>query len=42
MPYLERTMDYKGEDHYEETNSVSIMMAEIIANAFEEALSKLQ
>jgi hypothetical protein len=42
IPYIETVTDENGENHYEETNSVSIMMAEIIANAFEEALSKLQ
>ena len=35
MPYLERITDYKGEDHYEETNSLSPHTAELIAAAVE-------
>jgi len=41
MPYLEKIMDYKGENHYEETNSVGPMCAEKIAEAFEETVEKL-
>ena len=40
-PYLERTMDYKNEDHYEETNSLGPECAEKIAEAFEAAVSIL-
>lgn len=38
LPYLERTMDDKGEDHYEETNSIGIECANVIAETFEENL----
>lgn len=41
-PYLERTMDYKGEDHYEETNSVGPACAGAMAEAFEKAMQLLQ
>ena len=34
-PYLEKTMDYKGENHYEETNSVGPSCAQSIADTFE-------
>lgn len=34
-PYLEMTMDYKGENHYEETNSTGLKCACIIADTFE-------
>ena len=40
-PYLERTIDYKGEDHYEETNSVGPACAQTIADAFEAAAGRL-
>ena len=39
-PYFEKTMDYKGENHYEETNSVSIHCAHVIADAFETLLGE--
>jgi hypothetical protein len=42
LPYLERIRDYKGEDHYEETNSVGPMAADVIARAFTEAAEKLK
>ncbi len=38
-PYLERIRDAKGEDHYEETNSVGPACAEVIAAAFESLLA---
>lgn len=38
MPYLEKTMDYKGENHYEETNSVGPSCADAVASAFRSAL----
>ena len=41
MPYLERTMDYKGEDHYEETNSIGPECAGAVADAFAEAVKAL-
>ncbi len=41
-PYLDRITDYKGEDHYEETNSVGPECATRIAAAFEAALLALQ
>lgn len=40
-PYLQRTMDAKGEDHYEETNSVGPACAPAIASAFEAAFGEL-
>lgn len=40
-PYLSKTMDYKGENHYEETNSVGPACAGAIAGAFEAAVGKL-
>ena len=40
-PYLARTNDYKGEDHYEETNSVGPACAQAIADAFEAAVKAL-
>ena len=40
MPYLETVTDSKGENHYEETNSVGIQVAEIIASSFEKALQQ--
>lgn len=41
-PYIERTHDYKGEDHYEETNSVGPACAQCIADAFEQAVKNLK
>lgn len=41
LPYLEKTMDYKGENHYEETNSVGPECANVIAEAFEAAAKAL-
>ena len=41
-PYLEKTMDYKGENHYEETNSEGPDCASCIAKAFEDVLTALQ
>lgn len=41
LPYIERTMDHKGEDHYEETNSVGPQCAPIIAETFEKAVKKI-
>lgn len=40
-PYLAKTMDYKGENHYEETNSVGPACAGAIADAFEAAVKLL-
>lgn len=40
-PYFDKTMDHKGENHYEETNSVGIHTAHRIAEAFEETLKAL-
>ncbi len=37
-PYFERTLDRRGEDHYEETNSVGPACAGCVADAFGEAL----
>ena len=42
LPYLEKTMDYKGENHYEETNSVGPACAAVIADTFSEVLQTLQ
>lgn len=41
-PYLQRTIDYKNEDHYEETNSVGPECARKIAAAFETAVKNLK
>lgn len=41
-PYIERTQDSLGEDHYEETNSVGPMCAGAIAQAFEKAMQKTE
>ena len=41
QPYLARTMDKRGEDHYEETNSVGPECAARIAEAFDAALEAL-
>jgi len=40
-PYIERTKDKFGEDHYEETNSVGPECAGAIAQAFEKAIAEL-
>ncbi|MBP3704833.1 MAG: hypothetical protein J6I98_04780, partial [Clostridia bacterium] len=40
-PYLEKTMDYKGENHYEETNSVGPECALAVAEAFRAAMELL-
>lgn len=40
-PYLEKTMDYKGENHYEETNSVGPETANVIAEVFEKLCAVL-
>ncbi|MBQ3078729.1 MAG: hypothetical protein IJC48_01845 [Clostridia bacterium] len=42
LPYVERTVDFKGENHYEETNSVGPECAGCIANAFRDALEGLK
>lgn len=42
LPYIERTRDSRGEDHYEETNSVGPECAPRIAEAFENALKNLK
>ncbi len=42
LPYIERAHDGRGEDHYEETNSVGPECAVKIAEAFENALKKLK
>lgn len=42
MPYIERTMDYKGEDHYEETNSIGKECANVIAETFETLVKSLR
>jgi len=42
LPYLERIHDYKGENHYEETNSVGPAAADAIARAFTQAAEKLK
>ena len=41
-PYFEKTIDYKDENHYEETNSVGPDCAHKIAENFEQALKKAQ
>jgi hypothetical protein len=41
LPYLERIEDEKGEDHYEETNSVGPGCAVSVAEAFARALALL-
>ena len=40
-PYLSRTMDKRGEDHYEETNSVGPDCAACLAEAFAQAAERL-
>lgn len=42
LPYLDSTMDHKGENHYEETNSIGPQCASMIAAAFEAAVEALQ
>ena len=42
LPYIEKTMDYRGENHYEETNSVGPLCAQCVADAFNNALSDLK
>ena len=41
MPYLEKTMDYKGENHYEETNSIGLECANVIADTFETVVKEV-
>ena len=41
LPYIETVEDDNGENHYEETNSVGIKTAGIIASAFEKTLKQL-
>lgn len=41
LPYLDRIQDEKGEDHYEETNSVGPGCAGAVAEAFEKALKAI-
>lgn len=41
LPYLERFVDYKEEDHYEETNSVGPGCAQALADAFAAAAAQL-
>ena len=42
LPYLERITDYKGEDHYEETNSIGPECAGLIADTFEAVMKALR
>ena len=42
LPYIERATDGRGEDHYEETNSVGPECAKKIAEAFENALKNVK
>ena len=42
QPYLTRTMDARGEDHYEETNSVGPDCAACVADALAAALARLK
>lgn len=42
MPYIETAVDETGENHYEETNSVGLRAAEIIAEALEKVLRQQQ
>ncbi len=42
LPYIERATDGRGEDHYEETNSVGPECAQKIAEAFESAVKNLR
>lgn len=38
-PYFEKIVDYKGENHYEETNSIGPKCAEIIAKTFKKLIN---
>ena len=40
MPYFEKITDYKGENHYEETNSIGPVCADAIANTWEILLNE--
>jgi len=40
-PYLEKTMDFKGENHYEETNSVGPACAQSIADTVDALLNAM-
>ena len=42
LPYLERIVDYKGENHYEETNSTGPNAAGAIADAFAKTVKGLK
>ena len=42
VPYLTKTMDYKGENHYEETNSMGPKTANVIAETFEKLCDALE
>ena len=42
VPYFERVTDQRGEDHYEETNSVGPDCATRLAEAFEQAMEGLR
>ena len=42
LPYLEKTMDRTGENHYEETNSVGPECADAVAAAFRAAMEALK
>jgi len=42
QPYLKRIVDYFGEDHYEETNSIGPECARMIAETFEAVLDDLK
>lgn len=42
MPYLERIVDYKGEDHYEETVSVGPKCAWAVADTFGQVLADME
>lgn len=42
LPYLEKIMDHRGEDHYEETNSAGPECAQAVADAFAAAVAGLQ
>ena len=41
VPYLLKTMDDSGENHYEETNSVGADCAIVIAEIFEQLVNSL-
>lgn len=40
-PYLDRITDFKGEDHYEETNSIGPACAQAVADAFAATVAEL-